>query len=113
MRVTRTTPREDTPPYNSIFESYGDILHLLFESRQDVELESTNSQYVSMPEPQQGITDFARSGSSEICLVVGSIGIGKTSVIRHLVGTVWPNMGCLVLHHDFRAESEDEPLGVD
>jgi hypothetical protein len=103
MRVTRYTPRTTTRPFNKIFESYGDVLTKLFDERADVD---PNSTYVAMPTSQQELIDFALSGSQEVGLLVGDIGIGKSSVLKYLREVVWPSQSCVAIFKDFSEDSE-------
>lgn len=108
MKITRGTPKANTPPYNDIFNAFGDFLTTVLDGRLEVDLDNT---YVQMPGPQKEISDFALSPNKSIGLLVGSIGIGKTSVLTYIHEKMWSQLGCKVFPLDFSVKSENVNLG--
>jgi hypothetical protein len=105
MRINEFGPRSSSPPYNELFTHFGEELYLMCRERAfDAET------YIEMPEAEKEIQDFAKSGSTNVCVVVGAKGIGKTSVLNHLLKVVWPKERCAVLPIDLRGISYSEEL---
>lgn len=107
MRITRRTSLHDCGPYNTIFEAFGPELGVIFEPRPRPMV------YVPVPEAEKGIKTFTESKSSSIGLIVGDIGIGKTTVLSHFKDTIWPDRGCKVLFRDMATISASPQLGPD
>lgn len=106
MLINELGPRPASPPYNQIFQHFGVELNKLCEERESV----NKSTYVEMPAAEKEICDFTRSNSSNIGVIVGPKGIGKTSVLGHLKEQIWPKESCAVIPLDLKSVSFSEEL---
>jgi hypothetical protein len=91
MNINQGKHSESVAPYNEIYDAFEPLFLSLFQQRsvhnQSEEIEC----YVPMLQVEARLKNFVQSESSEICLFVGSIGIGKSSILRHLSSTTWGN----------------------
>lgn len=110
MRVIRKTSDRENRPFNGLFEAYAHILEKMTEQRSFDEDATT---YVPMTSIENELKEFALSGSTDIALLVGSIGIGKTRVVKYLSDVIWGSMNCLVVHNDLRIAAESIRLPHD
>lgn len=114
MRITKTTPSDDRPPYNTLFDPLDGIIDAIFQERLSVDLPELDfSTYVEMPQAESEIIQFAKSQSASIALVIGSTGIGKSTVLRYVRDKIWkrPDHNCDVLFRDLSDQSYTDRLG--
>jgi len=89
MKINGGRFSETVPPFNEVYDAFEPLFISLFEQRQLYQRAGDAAGYVPMPEVETRLNNFVQSGSTELCLFVGPIGIGKSSVLRHLAATNW------------------------
>jgi hypothetical protein len=93
MRINDGQCTESARPYNEVYDAYKPLfLKILSQRPVHLDPEFTKA-YVSMPQAEKDLMDFVKSGCTEIGLLEGSIGIGKSSVLSYLSRTHWSENG--------------------
>lgn len=116
MRVSRTTPRDETGPFNALFDPLAGIVDAVFQERLPIDAPGIDlATYVHVPETENSLVNFAMSQSGDIALLVGVKGIGKSSVVQYVRDNIWksPGQPCKVLFRDLSNESFATQLGDD
>lgn len=81
-RNIRHRPTRSGPPYNEIYETFGKYFQPIFTERLAEGLRAKT--YVSVPEAEEEISGYVNSDMSEVCVITGLMGSGKSTILEHL-----------------------------
>lgn len=102
----RKTP---SPPLNEVYTAYKTFFIDLLESRGKTEFLDT-SVYVPVDSIEKPISDYLESNISTIGLLVGPIGIGKTSVLSHIAASRPDSIDRVVQYINLNSRKQSIPL---
>ena len=98
-KIKNAAARVNEPPFNPFYEEYKAEFDKIFEQRAPVTFEHNSGTYVEMPVIENEVLKFALARSSDVGMIVGATGIGKSSLVRYLEHS-WGDHDCWVIVMD-------------
>lgn len=89
MKINQSRCLESIGPYNEVYEAFEPLFLSVFQQRTVYSQQVGLEWYERMPKLEKRLLDFVASGTSDIGLLVGPIGIGKSSALRYLTHSGW------------------------
>ena len=105
MRINKGLTKTDSPPYNAVFEAHRKFFEDICSGR----MPPNADVYVPMPNVEHEVRTFTKTDTPSVGIIIGEIGIGKSSVLKHFRDTDWARSDTLCIFADLNQKTIDLP----